>query len=62
MGKKHWRSRHHLTPRSVGGNNDPSNILILWNEKHEMWHRLFGNHTLEEIIEILQKVRDVKCG
>lgn len=46
-------SRHHLTPKCRKGTNKPSNILMLWRDKHDCWHRLFYTMTLDEIINSL---------
>ena len=51
------RNKHHLIPKSRGGTDDPSNLLLINIEKHICWHKIFGNRTLDEVIEILQRVR-----
>lgn len=51
------KNKHHLTPRSRGGNSNPSNICFLDIERHNALHFLFGNRTLDEIIILLQKLR-----
>ena len=53
-------TRHHLLPKSRGGNGEPENILYLWVERHRLWHFLFGNNSLEEIIQILQRIARMK--
>lgn len=54
-------TRHHLTPKSRNHSNSrPYNLLSLWWEKHQAWHVLFGNRTLEEIIEVLLRVKRFK--
>ena len=58
LGKhKKTRNHHHLIPTSRGGNDIASNLLLLWNDKHEMFHKIFGNLTLTEIINLLIEVR-----
>ena len=47
------RNKHHLTPKGRRGDNERSNILLLHIAKHEAWHTIFGNRTLEEIITLL---------
>jgi hypothetical protein len=55
------RSKHHLTPKSRGGEKrNPSNIILLRVERHEAMHYLFGNKTLEEIIQLLLRVHRMK--
>ena len=51
------RNRHHLTARSRGGTNDPSNLLLLTIERHVLLHKLFGNRTLDEIIGVLTRLK-----
>ena len=41
------RNRHHLVPRSRGGNDTINNLLLIDIEKHELWHALWGNRTAE---------------
>ena len=53
-------SRHHLTPRSRKGKHGKENILHIDWEKHQSWHILFENRTLEEAIELLVRVHRAK--
>lgn len=32
----------------------------MWNDRHEAWHLLFGEMTLDEIIETLQRIKHAK--
>lgn len=58
---KHWgRNFHHLTPRSRLGNGMPNNLLLIDIEKHECFHKIFGNRTLEEVIRLLQRLKELK--
>ena len=54
------RARHHLTPRSRGGDNSPENLLLLGLDKHFYWHALFGTASLEEVITLLLRVHSIK--
>ena len=54
------RARHHLTPRSRGGDNSPQNLLLLSLDKHFYWHKLFSNLSLEEVIVLLLRVHSIK--
>lgn len=54
------QNRHHLTPKSVGGRNDNENILWIDIERHSLWHKLWGNRTLEQIIALLQRLARMK--
>lgn len=60
MGRRLYRNKHHLTPKSRGGTKTPSNLLLLWNDTHLEWHRVFGNRTLREVIVLLQRVERMK--
>ena len=50
------RNRHHLIPRSRGGDSSCNNLLLINIEKHELWHQLWGNRTAEEILDLLERV------
>lgn len=64
MGKT-WKragktNRHHLRPRSRGGDSLESNLLVMDIERHNAWHFLFSNLTLDETIELLERLRSMK--
>lgn len=48
-------SRHHLTPKSLGGTNHESNISIVLKSHHEAWHTLFSNLSPETIADIINQ-------
>lgn len=54
------RNRHHLRPKSRGGLSIESNLLLMDISRHNAWHKLFGNLTLGEVIELLQRVKRAK--
>ena len=59
------KNRHHLTPVSVGGDNDPSNFLLLNVGRHRALHNAFRRkngqeRTLEDIIRLLVRVHRIK--
>lgn len=62
------KTRHHLIPKSRRGDYKKKKIidthvtLKLYETKHEMWHHLFGNKTLQEIILTLHRVHEIKFG
>lgn len=60
--RKRYRNRnyHHLTPRSRGGDYTTKNLLLIDRDRHSVWHRLFGNKTLEEVIELLIRLSRMK--
>lgn len=60
--KKHYpgRNRHHLVPRSRGGKKKLSNLLLMSIDRHDYWHKIFGNKTLDEVIALLQRIRRMK--
>lgn len=59
--KMRRRNNHHLIAKSRGGSDAMFNLLRLWDYKHEMWHKIFGNHTLPEIIRLLERVYSIKA-
>lgn len=54
------RNKHHLLPRSRGGDNSLDNLLLLKVNRHFYWHRLFGARSLEEVIFLLMRVHRAK--
>ena len=58
--KNRKRNRHHLTPKSRGGEKTDSNLLLIDMERHNAWHKLWGNRTLDEVIELLIRVKHAK--
>lgn len=54
-----WETnRHHLVPRSRGGDDTPENILHINHVRHEAWHFLFQTLCLEEIIHVLYWLKE----
>jgi len=47
-------TRHHLTPKSRGGNRLPNNKVRLATARHIAWHLAFQNKTLWEILSSLE--------
>lgn len=70
MNQKHnFRDRHHLIPKQrqkeqqikdVYKKDEFHKTLWMWRFKHLLWHALFGNQTLDEIIETLQRIKRIK--
>jgi hypothetical protein len=54
------RQKHHLTPRSKNGDDEPENILLLNMLRHQAWHILFGHKSLEEVIQLLLRLHSAK--
>lgn len=54
------RNRHHLIPRSPGGDNALSNLLLIRIDRHVYWHKIFGTATLEEVLELLTRMKRMK--
>jgi hypothetical protein len=59
---KHYatRNRHHNLAKSRGGDNSRQNIILLDIERHALLHKIFGNRTLREIIEVLERLDRAK--
>jgi len=53
-------NRHHLTPKNRKGSNKDWNIALFDIERHCYWHKVFGNRTLEEVIELLIRFKRFK--
>lgn len=60
MSKKRFRTRHHIVNRSDGGDKRTSNILIIYRDKHDVWHKLFRNLTLRQAAHLLIRVAEMK--
>ena len=62
MARRHKKgyNYHHLTPASRNGGNVRQNLLFIKVDRHDLWHRLWGNRTLEEVIALLQRVARMK--
>ena len=58
--KAGFTNKHHLKPKSKGGKKCPENLLSIDVYRHQAWHLLFGNKTLDEIIDLLIRTRDIK--
>ena len=57
---KRKTNRHHLVPKSRGGKNEKRNLLTIDIKRHRAWHILWGNRTLDEVIALLQRLKQVK--
>lgn len=61
--KQPWKTKHHLTPKSRGGTHEDG-VLVLWRDRHDLWHKLFQLRgqamTLEEIHEAIHRIMRVK--
>lgn len=61
--KELGHDRHHLVPRSrlkQGVPPLPDNLLWIEIERHRGWHMLWGNRTLDEVLELLQRLKRAK--
>ena len=54
---KAQRNYHHLRPRVRGGQDLPHNLLFIKVTRHRAWHTLWGNASLNEIINLLKDLR-----
>lgn len=57
-GKKGNIQRHHLLPKSYGGNDDRDNIVLLCETHHVQWHRRSKNKG--EIVYLKRKLEGMK--
>ena len=58
--RKRKMSKHHLKPKSRGGQKIKSNLILIDIERHCAWHKLWGNRTLNEVILLLQRLQQLK--
>lgn len=54
------RNYHHLTNKCKGGKATKGNLLLINIERHRAWHTLFRNLDLEQVIELLKRVKRLK--
>ena len=52
--KNTFLSKHHDLAEKRGGTRTPSNIVLLWYDRHSSWHALWGLMTISEIICFLK--------
>lgn len=57
---KQFRCKHHIKNRVNGGSNYEDNLLLLWKEKEETFHLMFGSRTLMEAAKLLLRVHRAK--
>lgn len=59
---KHYkdRNRHHLIPKSRGGKANDQNMLLMDTQKHALWHQLWGNRTIGEVLSLLTRMERMK--
>ena len=60
--KKKRRNKHHLKNRVKGGKSTLQNLLLMDEERHQNWHKLFGNLDLRCVIKLLIRVAEAKEG
>lgn len=62
--------RHHLIPRSrykaftgtMKGHKEQWNLLYIRRDRHEAWHKLFHNWTIEEVLRVLRGLPSVQVS
>ena len=57
---EHGRNHHHLIPKCRGGRDLPNNLLLINATRHELFHKIFGVRTLDEVIALLVRLRRIK--
>ena len=60
MARRKELSRHHIRNRCRGGDKSVANILIIYREKHDVWHKLFKNKTFREAAAMLLRAARMK--
>lgn len=48
-------TKHHLQPRSRGGNNHTSNISYVPEKLHNFYHAMFSNHLPHKVAQMLNE-------
>ncbi len=55
-GRRGFRCRHHMENRVNGGNNHKSNKLLLYVQREQLVHLLFGNKDQYQILDELRRM------
>jgi hypothetical protein len=53
-------NRHHLVNKCNGGTMSIHNILWIYINRHHVWHELFHNLDLDQVIALLIRVKSAK--
>jgi len=48
-------SRHHRLCRSLGGSDDPRNVVTVCHKSHSLWHIIFGNMHAHQIADEIER-------
>ena len=48
-------TEHHLVTRSHNGSNNPFNISYVPRDRHQWWHALWHDWTIEQIVDDINK-------
>lgn len=56
------KNRHHIKAKSRGGSYQPSNLILLDENRHAAFHLLFGNRDFEEAAYALLRAHRIKKG
>ena len=54
------QNRHHWLNKCNGGTWTVDNISYLHIDRHDWWHKIFKNLNLDEVIELLIRIRRIK--
>lgn len=55
-----WKDKHHWQNKCRQGTDDDWNKSEIDAYRHSAIHLLFGNRSLDEIIELLQRLKSIK--
>jgi len=55
-----WLDTHHLRSQKRGGSSRKYNRIELDAYRHDAWHLLFDHLTLREVIELLERLEQIK--
>ena len=58
--RKRKLSKHHIKNRCQGGDKRTANILMIYRDKHDIWHKLFGHLTLRQAAYLLLRLARMK--
>lgn len=56
--KRRRITRHHNLAKARGGSGLEHNIIHLTDKHHVAYHTLFGNRTVKEAIEVLERLEE----
>jgi len=56
------KNKHHIKPKVFGGTREPSNLILLDENRHAAYHLIFHNMSFIEAARLLVRTYNMKKG